>query len=293
MLGINFTGSGLYEPNSVAIDAAGNAWISNNFGNSVTELSSSGAVLSGSGGFTGGGLSQPGSIAIDESGNAWVTSASSGGSVVKFSSSGSILSGSTGYTAGGISTPRQVAIDGAGDAWVTCGGDAVVKLSSAGVPLSGTSGLQELSDSSGRMRLRLTPRVLPGSRPSQAITTIFKLSNSGSFLSRAGGYPASEVADAPSLAIDASGYVWAVGAQNNVTKISPSGTSLLEVTEDGAGSVAIDGAGNAWVTSVSNTVVSGVSNSGSAISGTSGYNGGVITAIPSSSRLTARETFGF
>ena len=277
VLGINFTGSGLYEPNSMAIDAEGDAWISNNFGNSVTELSSSGAVLSGSGGFTGGGLSQPGSIAIDESGNAWVTSASSGGSMVKFSSSGSILSGSTGYTAGSISTPKLVAIDSTGNAWVTCGGDAVVKLSGAGVPLSGSAGYK----SSGFQRPNAI--AIDGSGNAWVSTlsgtnTIFKLSNSGSFLSPAGGYPASEVADAPSIAIDSSGDVWAVGAQNNVTKISTSGASLLEVTEDGADSVAIDGAGNAWAASVANTVVSGVSNSGSAISGTLGYNGGVITS---------------
>ena len=59
--------------NGIAIDGAGNAWITNSMvGNSVAKLSPTGLVLSGSGGFTGGGLSEPNGIAIDGSGNAWV-----------------------------------------------------------------------------------------------------------------------------------------------------------------------------------------------------------------------------
>jgi hypothetical protein len=57
---------------SIAIDGAGNAWITNILG-AVSEFSSAGAALSPSTGYTGGGLSLPDSIAIDGSGNAWIS----------------------------------------------------------------------------------------------------------------------------------------------------------------------------------------------------------------------------
>jgi hypothetical protein len=48
------------------------AWVANFGSNSVTEISSTGAFLSGPNGYTGGGLFEPEEIAIDSSGNAWV-----------------------------------------------------------------------------------------------------------------------------------------------------------------------------------------------------------------------------
>jgi PKD domain len=75
-----FTGGDLDSPVGIAIDGSGNAWIVNQFSNvnsgfgSITELSSSGSILSGANGFTSGGLDFPLSIAIDGSGNVWVGS---------------------------------------------------------------------------------------------------------------------------------------------------------------------------------------------------------------------------
>jgi len=69
-----YTGGGLRGPYGVAIDVAGNAWVANVLGNSVTELTSSGSPTTGSP-FTGGGLYYPYDAAIDASGNFWVTNA--------------------------------------------------------------------------------------------------------------------------------------------------------------------------------------------------------------------------
>jgi hypothetical protein len=92
-LGIQFTGGGIYEPTGIAIDASGDAWISNQAGfngvsdvfGSVTKLSSAGVFLSGAEGYTGNGIRSPEGIAIDISGNAWVTTI---GYVVELSNSG-------------------------------------------------------------------------------------------------------------------------------------------------------------------------------------------------------------
>jgi streptogramin lyase len=70
-----FTGGGsLFQPLGIAIDAAGNVWVTNvsTFSNSITEMSSTGAGLSGPAGFKGGGLSGPQAIALDAGGDVWV-----------------------------------------------------------------------------------------------------------------------------------------------------------------------------------------------------------------------------
>ena len=71
---VSYKGGGLSSPNGVAIDGAGNAWISNYGGNSVTEFFSLGAPSSGSP-YTGGGLFEPIAIAVDDSGDTrWIGS---------------------------------------------------------------------------------------------------------------------------------------------------------------------------------------------------------------------------
>ncbi len=54
-ISLNFTGGGLDGPFGIAIDGSGDVWVANVVGNSVTELNSSGAALSGSGASPGAG----------------------------------------------------------------------------------------------------------------------------------------------------------------------------------------------------------------------------------------------
>lgn len=51
-LGVTYKGGGLSSPTSAAIDGGGNVWITNANGNSVTELTHTGAFLSGSAGMS-------------------------------------------------------------------------------------------------------------------------------------------------------------------------------------------------------------------------------------------------
>jgi streptogramin lyase len=68
-------GANFSAPFAVAIDSAGNAWIPNSGGNTLTELNSSGA-LGGNFAPAGANFSDPISLAIDASGNVWVANAS-------------------------------------------------------------------------------------------------------------------------------------------------------------------------------------------------------------------------
>ncbi len=122
-LAITISGGGMNEPDSVAIDANGHAWVANfsSLANNVTEISAAGTFLSGANGFTGGGLSAPAAIAIDQNGNAWA--ANSAGfppnSVTKISPAGIFLSGPNGFVGGGLDEPSGIAIDAGGNAWAT------------------------------------------------------------------------------------------------------------------------------------------------------------------------------
>jgi len=109
-----YPSGGVTTPVSVTVDTTGNIWVAGgeSGGTTISKLSPTGAVLSGTG-YTGG-LSAPWGLAIDSSGNAWVAN-NTGSSLNEFNSSGVLVNTSTG---GGLSTPRSVAIDGAGNVWI-------------------------------------------------------------------------------------------------------------------------------------------------------------------------------
>jgi streptogramin lyase len=77
-----FTGGGLLQPTSVAIDGAGQVWIANG-GNSVSSFSSNGAAqspASGYGATTAAAptpYNAPSSIAVDQAGSVWITNSGS------------------------------------------------------------------------------------------------------------------------------------------------------------------------------------------------------------------------
>lgn len=128
-LGPPYAGGFLNGPAGFAIDHSGNAWVANGGNNTITEISSFGSVLSGSGGYgQAGGLNDPNGIAIDGAGNVWTANYTSG-SVAELSSTGSILSGVNGYGSNGsVVSPNAIAIDSSGNIWVTdpSGGAAAI-----------------------------------------------------------------------------------------------------------------------------------------------------------------------
>jgi streptogramin lyase len=87
----------------VAIDASGNAWLTNAGNNTVTQISSSGATGTV---FTGGNMSSPSSIAIDASSNIWIANQGNG-SITQISSAGALSN----YTGAGINAPTAIAIN--------------------------------------------------------------------------------------------------------------------------------------------------------------------------------------
>ncbi len=137
-IALRFTGSTgtLNFPYGIAIDAAGNAWVTNEAGSTVVRFSNTGTVLSIWTGLTG-----PQGIAIDEAGNIWIANTAAD-SVVKLSTLSGSVTGASTLFAGGGNGPVSIALDSTGNAWVANYiSSTVTELNSTGaVVLSGLTG---------------------------------------------------------------------------------------------------------------------------------------------------------
>jgi hypothetical protein len=266
-----FAGGSLYNVAALAVDGLGNIWIANN--QSVTELSSTGNVLSGTNGYSGD-YFEPMAIAIDGSGNAWV--ANLDWAVTELSGSGSLLSGPNGYVDAYDWTGNfvAIAIDASGDAWAgsILNGEVLIEISSTGSILTGPSGPGAYEgnciaiDASGNVWATDT-----------ITNSVSKHGNSGINVYTGGGlvWPGC-------IAIDHSGNAWVPSqTSNSVVEFSSTG-SVLSGTNGYTGGglatpsgIAIDGAGNVWVTNVPQynlgVSVAELSSSGTVLSGSNGY----------------------
>jgi streptogramin lyase len=90
-----YTGGGLNQPNYIAIDTAGNAWVADEAGSSLSRFDGSTGTT-----ITGGGVNNAFSVAIDGSGNVWDDNYGDN-SLSKFNSAGTAAA-STAYTGGGL-----------------------------------------------------------------------------------------------------------------------------------------------------------------------------------------------
>lgn len=106
----------------LAFDLSGNLWVANFFGNSVSQISAAGSVVSN--GYTGGGLTRPQGIAVDGSGNVWVANYR-GPSLTELagassSAPGKVLSPAAGFAPdAGLLEAFAIAADASGNLWVT------------------------------------------------------------------------------------------------------------------------------------------------------------------------------
>ena len=128
------------SPSSVAIDQRGFIWVANYYGDSISQLSSTGTVISSS--YTGGGtISHPQGLAIDGAGSVWTTSFLRS-NLTRLAGSntanpGQPLSPTNGFaTDAGLLGAYAVAIDASGNLWISnLYGDKITQFIGLAVPV--------------------------------------------------------------------------------------------------------------------------------------------------------------
>jgi len=215
----------------MAIDAAGNVWITEYVGEVVTELNPNGAPLSGfgagvqdGGGYQVGGGDNPGGIAIDASGQAWV----------------------------GVNNYEYTVNQGE---YLF---DVVYVLNQSGVPtLASPLGAGEYTNNGGFSGIAIDP--------SGNAWVANDNTNPGSlteYTSAGGGVISDQVGVGPSgVAIDQAGYFWVANSTgNSVSQVGPNSSVNTTSSSSGNGlsspyGIAVDPSGNVWVANYSCTCV--------------------------------------
>lgn len=281
-----FTGGALMQSFGIAIDGNAHVWVTSeesapgvNSGlGSVTELSSSGTILSGAAGYTGS-IVFPLSVAIDANGNAWVANFGDGAhpsSLVELAPGGAELSPSGGFIGGGLGFPVALAIDSAGNLWTADEGDGnVARFAAQGAPLSPATGYLDAGGASlsSPEGICLDPAgtVWVGLSGSNSVAELQGSADPtpGTPLSPPGGYTGGGLTHPAACAADGAGNIWIVNYHgSSITELQGVGGSSPGMALSGSAGfasgqlasptgIAVDASGNVWVTS-SVTAVSSV-----------------------------------
>ncbi len=257
---VKYTDPSLASPYGVAVDASGNAWITNEGGFSVTEIAPGGTVLSGSSGYTGSNaLVAPQGIAIDKNGAVWIANTAANNVVQLSGSNGSLMNT---YASSNISGPVAVAIDSNNTAWVAnYVGNSITSITTTGSIGSALTG----SGTAGTLNAPLGIAVDAGSNggnvwvANTATNTLAEFSNGGSELSSTTtGVTDGNMIAPYGVAVDTSGSshtgnVWSASYGINAVNGYSNGRSSLASPYIGGGvsapqAVAVDGASAVWST---------------------------------------------
>jgi streptogramin lyase len=282
-------GTGYQAPNGIAVDGYGNVWVANFQSSSITELSPTGSILSGTNGYSAAGLDEPTSLAIDIYGNVWAANYN-GDSVSEFNSSGTKISGPPGFTGSGLNRPYGIAFDNLSHVWIAnIGGNNLSEFTSSGIALSGVSGFPVgslvgpagiASDSSGNIW---------AANYLASTSSITESDPTGGQSADPSGFTGGGLNSPYAIAIDATGNVWVTnqGGNGSLSEFSSAGTALSGTNgyingglSDPKG-LAVDGLGNIWVANFTSNNFSGAisefNSSGSPITGSNGYVGNGVS----------------
>jgi sugar lactone lactonase YvrE len=223
--------------------------------------------------WSGAGMNRPTAMAFDSSGNAWVASYFSAltelpplgttGTAQQISSASAALLESFGLT-----------IDASNNIWVSNeqsassinnGNGNIVKFSSAGQVLSGTSGYSAggvyypqgiAADTTGNVWV-----------VNNGDSQVSLLSSNGSAVNGATAWGAGQIFLPVAVAVDASHNAWVANqSATTITRVSADGSKITQISCcDGASGVAVDQAGNVWVANYFGNSISEVSNAGTVL----------------------------
>ena len=200
--GFGYTGGGIYYPQGIASDAAGNIWIANYGDSSASLLASSGAAISGPAGYGQASLPFTSAVAIDASRDAWFSMQQAAARVTP---AGSLTSYSC------CVDPTGIAIDQSGSAWLAdYGGASIVKLNPLGA-VTAYVGSPNGTDAAQGIAVDGLGNVWAANFRGNNLTQI--AASSASVLSPASGFGRDAALNEPlGIAIDSDGNLWVSNA---------------------------------------------------------------------------------
>jgi len=262
---LQFTGAALHAPTSIAFDAAGNAWVTNQGSNTLTVVSSLGVPAAASP-FSNNGLNSPVQVAIDTNGNSWVAN-SGDSSVSEFDNNGTVVSGSP-FGLTNSDTAGALAIDATGNLWVAS------PITSDVTRLASTGGGTSLITGSGLA----TPSGVSLDQSGNAWIANLG-ANSVTILDHTG----TPLVNSPitgrgidrpvAVSIDGAGNAWISNLRgSSLTVLDHTGAPLSGSPFTGGGiaipvGTAFDGAGNVWVANSAGNGVTELSSTGAPMLG--------------------------
>ena len=212
-------GGSLATPYGIAIDASGDAFVSNESGTTVSELSPASTGLAAS--VTAAGLYGPQGVAVDKNSNLWIAN-TAGNSVLELPIAGATPGAATSY-ATNLSGPTAIAIDSASNAFVAnFNGNSVTEITAAGAVQTPFTG-------SGNITLPQAIAVGPAGNVyvTSGNGAVVKLTNAGVYTSTLNDGTLQGTAG---VAVDSSAHVLATG----FTTGSAVGGGLSQFTSTGA-----------------------------------------------------------
>ena len=249
-LALKFTGGGLASPAGLALDGSGNIWVANASGNSVTELSSTGALVTGAAGYTGSNnILGAQAIALDRTGNVWIADTLLS-SVVKLTVTAGTIQSSASFTAGGIQGPTSLAIDSQNNVWISnFAGASVTELNSSGNAV-GSSPLTASGTLEAPFGIAIDSAGNAWVSDNQS-SVVAEFSNNQTLLSGA-GYTDSAILAPEGVALDAASRAWIADSGTNAASylVSTAGSEPTPFTGGGLAvpaAVAVDGNGTIWI----------------------------------------------
>jgi len=273
-VGSNFTAAGaaFNQPQALALDTAGNIWVSN-CGTSCSGSGNSGSVselTAGSGYATGNNFAavaalfnNPLGIALDASSNVWTvnfTGVLNTGSVSELTAASSYLTGLN-FAAGGaaFSNPGSIAFDSAANVWVANSGSVGELTASSGYLIGAKfAPVGAALDAPGGITLDASSNVwLANFVGTSNLGSVSELTASSAHATGL-NFAATGAAfnQSNSVAVDASGNLWVAnsGGTGSVSELT-AGSSYatgFNFSPSGAGlsapfSIALDASGNVWV----------------------------------------------
>ena len=274
-----FTDGSLWESYGLAIDPGGNVWVTNQQTTSVnggaggvSELNSSGEVISPSGGYYGGGVYFPVAVATDTNGNVWIADQGND-STSEFTQSGSVLSYSGPLGAGQLPGPSAVAVDANHNAWfadqyassgsttsISENGSQVEEFASGGYEPDGiATDAVGVSSGTSKGHVWISNHTTADASTPGSVSEL-QLNNDGSVTIVSTGYTGGGVNRPSGIAVDGAGSVWVANLIGNaLTELQgangPTPGQALSPSEGLGGDanlrepygIAVDSGGNIWV----------------------------------------------